>query len=375
MFELKTLRDPATATLHGKHNHQPYQKLKVVITKILAAFVIGFYFIGAQADEDYVSGINTTKNRESLVTKLKNKLYPEDIPLSAQGPAIPAKGYFVEEIKDGVYWITEGGYQMMFLTTGQGVIVVDAPPTIGSNIFAAIAEVTNEPITHLIYSHSHRDHIGSARLFPSTVQIIAHEDTYAQVKRAAIESLPLPTITFSDRYILSVGNKVVELAYYGPHHELGNIYIYVPRQKVLMLVDVIMPGWVPFKNLDWAQEVTGFLQAHDRVLSYDFDTFIGGHVGRLGTRKEIETARDYISDVLANSAKAFKAIGLSVSDLYVVAREVGTKNVWRVFDAYLDVVAQDCTERTLRQWRYRLAGADVFTEDHCWVVGQYLRLD
>ena len=48
----------------------------------------------------------------------------------------------------------------------EGVIVVDAPPSIGENILAAIAEVTDEPITHVIYSHSHADHIGAAGIYP-----------------------------------------------------------------------------------------------------------------------------------------------------------------------------------------------------------------
>ncbi len=53
------------------------------------------------------------------------------IPAAARGPAIPQdKGYLVKEIKDGLYWLTDGTYQVMFLTTGRGVIVVDAPPNL-----------------------------------------------------------------------------------------------------------------------------------------------------------------------------------------------------------------------------------------------------
>jgi len=72
------------------------------------------------------------------------------IPDSAFGPAIPEKGYFVEELGDGLYWVTEGVYHVMFLTTGEGVIVVDAPPSMGDKILQAIAETTDEPITHVI---------------------------------------------------------------------------------------------------------------------------------------------------------------------------------------------------------------------------------
>src|SRR4029078_11672017 len=85
------------------------------------------------------------------------------LPEAAKGvPIPPDKGYSVKEISDGLYWVTEGAYVSMFLTTGKGVIVVDAPPSFGDKMLKAIAEVTKEPITYVIYSHSHADHIGGA---------------------------------------------------------------------------------------------------------------------------------------------------------------------------------------------------------------------
>ena len=51
----------------------------------------------------------------------------------------------------------------MFMTYEEGVVVVDAPPAYASHISTAIAEVTDKPITHLVYSHYHADHIGGGR--------------------------------------------------------------------------------------------------------------------------------------------------------------------------------------------------------------------
>lgn len=64
----------------------------------------------------------------------------------------------------------------MFLVTQVGVVVVDAPPAIGDKIFTAVSNATDRPITHLIYSHAHKDHIGAANLFEN-VTIIAHSET------------------------------------------------------------------------------------------------------------------------------------------------------------------------------------------------------
>lgn len=83
-----------------------------------------------------------------------------DVPEAAKGPAVdPAKGYRIQMLGRDLYMVTENVYQAMFLVHETGVVVVDAPPTIAAAIPKAIAEVTDKPITHLIYSHSqHRPH-------------------------------------------------------------------------------------------------------------------------------------------------------------------------------------------------------------------------
>ena len=307
------------------------------------------------------------------------------VPASAYGPPIdPAKGYYVEEINNGLYWVTEGSYTLMFLVTDEGVVIVDAPPSIGPNILNAVAEVTDKPITHVIYTHSHADHIGAAGLYPADATYIAHADTADQLTQsfsnaehlipygvpAGGSQVPLPTVTFDDKYTLEVGGQVLELEYRGPAHEPGNIYVYAPAQKTLMLVDVIFPGWSPFKNLALAEDIPAYFQAHDEVLSYDFETFIGGHLGRPGTREDVQTQKEYIKDIEANAAQALQTV-----DFMAIAQDVGFANPWLLFDVYLDAVAQECADLTEPNWVDRLGGVDVFTFDHCWIVTESLRID
>src|SRR5262249_23574691 len=88
------------------------------------------------------------------------------IPPGSLGPPLNADGYFAGNISGSLYWVTDSAYQAMFLTTREGVVLVDAPPTIGNNLLRAIGEVTQATgtppaVTHLVYSHSHADHIGA----------------------------------------------------------------------------------------------------------------------------------------------------------------------------------------------------------------------
>lgn len=293
------------------------------------------------------------------------------LPATARGPAIPQdKGYLVREIAGGLYWLTDGLYQVMFLTTGRGVIAVDAPPNLAQKYLKAIADVTSEPVTHVIYSHAHGDHIGAANIFPKTAKVIAHRETAALLARAKDPNRPVPTITFTRTYTLRVGTQTLVLDYKGVNHEPGNIFIYAPRQKVLMLVDVIFPGWIPFMNLALAKDVPGFIAAHSQALAYPFETFIGGHLTRLGTRQDVRTQMEYVNDVRANAKKALQTV-----DFMAVARETGFENSWRLFDRYFAAVSKACADLTIPKWRGRLGGADVWTHTHCQVMVESLRID
>ena len=127
-----------------------------------------------------------------------------------------------------------------------------------------------------------------------------------------------------------------------------------------MLVDVIFPGWVPFKDMALAKSVSGFIKAHDHVLAYDFDTFVGGHLTRLGNRK----------DVMANAQKALQSV-----NFMAIAKKTGFQNRWALFKTYLDAVAEDCAKATLAKWINVLGGADVFTFSHCWLAQEEIRID
>jgi glyoxylase-like metal-dependent hydrolase (beta-lactamase superfamily II) len=322
------------------------------------------------------------------------------IPEAAIGPTIPPeKGYLVEEIGGGLYWVTEGSYNTMFLVTDEGVAAVDAPPSIGANYLKAIAEVTDKPIKYVIYSHSHLDHIGAAAsIFPENATYIAHEKVAEELQRAHQELQapaaignnktqfppmqlpafnvsrlpPIPTETFAQNYTLQAGNQTLELSYHGNNHEEGNIFIYAPAQKTLMLVDIIFPGWVPFPDLALAEDVFGFIKAHDIALNYDFDTFVGGHLTRVGTREDVQVQREFITDLVAASNRANQNVTFGE-----VLQKVGgpTNNLWAIFKTYLDTVAEQCTNEMLPKWQQRLGGAQEFMFSHCWTMAESLRID
>ena len=172
------------------------------------------------------------------------------VPRSSLGPALNDQGYFVGRVERNLYWVTDGTYQSAFLTTPDGVVLFDAPPSIGHNLQRAVNEIAAaegvpSTVTHLVYSHHHADHAGASSLLGSNVVRVGHEDTRRLLLRDNDPARPAPEVTFAHRYTLSVAGERVDLAWHGPNHSPDNIHIHFPDHDTLMLIDIVNSGWVP----------------------------------------------------------------------------------------------------------------------------------
>jgi len=294
-----------------------------------------------------------------------------DVPELAKGPAIdPQKGYRLEKLGRGLFMITDNAYQSMFMVYESGVVVVDAPPSFAAELKQAIAEVTKQPITHIVYSHSHTDHIGGAGLLGSQPIIVAHEETRRLLRRDADPARPLPTVVFSRTYRMQLGSQRLELSYHGDGHEPGNIFIYAPEQKTLMAVDLVFPGWMPFRRFAVAHDLPAWMAQVELIATLPFDKLVAGHVARLGTRVDVLTQIEFDNDVKRAAAAALKGVpfveGINPAD---------AGNPWALTDDYTARVAGHCVSELMPKWSSRLGGFDTFVWDQCYAMEQSLRVD
>ena len=296
------------------------------------------------------------------------------IPGSALGPAVNEQGYYVGRVEANLYWVTDGTYQSAFLTTSDGVVLFDAPPTIGHNIQRAVNEiatahgVSNE-VTHLVYSHHHADHAGASSLFGRNVTRIGHEETRKLLLRDDYPARPPPEETFQDRRTLEIGGERIELAWHGSNHSPDNIFIHLPDHDALMLVDIVNPGWAPVCQSNLTEDLPGYIEAPNTALTYPWKHFIGGHMGRLGTRDDIATHRQYMADIAASSRKALDTVDPAP---YFV--QYGA-NTWAAVRGYLDAITAAAAAPVIEKYTGVLAAADVFTASTIFQVMQSIRLD
>jgi glyoxylase-like metal-dependent hydrolase (beta-lactamase superfamily II) len=297
------------------------------------------------------------------------------IPPSSRGVALNEQGYHVGQVERNLYWVTDGVYQAAFLATRDGVVLFDAPPSIGHNLQRAIDEIAaaegvSNTVTHLVYSHHHADHGAAASIFEGVVRI-GHEETRRLLLRDNDPGRPLPDVTFTDKYTLAVGGERVELAWHGSNHSPDNIYIHFPDHDTLMFIDVVNAGWVPIFNVNLSEDVQGYMQAPEIVLEYPWAHFICGHLGRLATRADVTLHQQYIADIEASAREALATV--NPVPYYVHYAE----NSWAGVKGHLDAVTEAAAAPVIAKYTGVLAAADIeeFTRTTTFQIMQSLRLD
>ena len=258
-----------------------------------------------------------------------------------------AKGYFVTEIAPNVYWLVSSGYQTMFMVTDDGVVVIDAPQPIGDKYIDAINDVTEKPITHMIYSHHHQDHTGAAgQIFPEGITYISHKETADVLTEQNDPNRPIPTQTFEGELeVLHIGNQVIELHHFGNFHSNGDVLILLPEHDVAMIVDLLRPAASPYRAFGVTPNIDLYVEMHDILQDVEFDVLISGHTGILATKDHITTNKEFTLDVMDNAKQA-----LDNGDSSPV---------------------ESCVDATIQQWNATLAGLDTFMADHCQAMIDY----
>jgi len=167
----------------------------------------------------------------------------------------------VEKLKDNLFVLKGGGGNTAVFVMANGVLVVDAKnPGWGQPILDKIKTLTDKPVTTLINTHTHGDHVSGNVEFPATVDIVTHENTKANMERMrAPTGFPpatanifqqnngrgMPKRTFKDRLTVGSGNDRVELYYFGRAHTNGDAFVVFPTLRVMHAGDVFAGKNVP----------------------------------------------------------------------------------------------------------------------------------
>lgn len=216
----------------------------------------------------------------------------------------------VEKLKDNFYLLRGGGGNTGIFVQANGVTVVDTKnPGWGQPLINKIRELTDKPVTTIINTHTHGDHVSGNVDFPATVDIVTHENTAANMKvMRAVTSIPnppvnvfaqsggkgLPKRTFKDRMTLGSGNDRVELHYFGRGHTNGDAWVLFPAVRILQAGDIVSGKNIPLIDLNnggSAIEIPETLAKAHAATAKSADTIITGH----STQMTMNDLQEYIA--------------------------------------------------------------------------------
>jgi len=275
----------------------------------------------------------------------------------------------IKPVADGVYAaIAKPAYKVncnaAIILFDDAVLVVDthSKPSAARALIEQIKKLTDKPVRYVVNTHFHWDHYQGNQAYPSSwpagVEIISSEATRANIEQRGIPrvkheiiTMPqeieklksdldkasdvgqkeqlranllqaeaylaelksvhvtLPSVTFDHSLILHRPSKTVEVLWLGNAHTNGDVFVYLPREKVLVTGDALH-GWTPYMGdsypFDWIQTL-------DAAEKLDFDQVIGGHGDVMRGKERFELWKHYFRDLMDEAAQAY-ARGASLED-------------------------------------------------------------
>src|SRR5215471_3809103 len=212
-----------------------------------------------------------------------------------QRPRIPPTGV-IKKVRDNLYVIPgAGGNTTVFVTQG-GVVLVDTKlPNNGEPILKQVRTVTDKPVSVIVNTHSHPDHIGSNEYFPASVEVIAHENTrkwMAANPRVASIPAAMPDKTFTDRMTLGSGDDRIDLYYFGAGHTDGDAFVVFPARRAMCAGDMFAWKMAPLIDPMAGGSVLALPDSLEKAVKgiQNVDTVIEGH----GDVNTWEGFRDYV---------------------------------------------------------------------------------
>jgi glyoxylase-like metal-dependent hydrolase (beta-lactamase superfamily II) len=267
----------------------------------------------------------------------------------------------IKPVADGVYAaLAKPAYKTncnaAIIMLDDGVLVVDthSKPSAARGLIAQIKQLTDKPVKYVVNTHFHWDHYQGNQAYPSSwpagVEIISSQATRESIEQRGIPrvkhelvtmpqeieklrgqlekasdanqrqelqnnlrqaedylaelksmQVTLPTMTFDHSLILHRNSRTVEILWLGKAHTDGDVFVYLPKEKVLVTGDALH-GWTPYMGDSYPYD---WIQTLDTAEKLDFQHVIGGHGDVIQGKEKFELWKQYFHDLLEDTARAY----------------------------------------------------------------------
>ncbi|MCN7118206.1 MBL fold metallo-hydrolase [Escherichia coli] len=281
----------------------------IKIYTILASSLIS----GSVFAQTEISTSNSSTVNASYVEPSAEKIMSPSDKLNNLFERNMSQPYILQKIGERTYYVQRYFYSTTFYVGDKGVLLFDAPEGRGKYLLQAIRDVTPLPVTALVYSHYHVDHIGDSPFWNDeakkegvNLRIIASKAT-AEKMQFMNSRLPVATQVLSkkdDQFKFE--KQTIELHRFvkAGHTDDHSVWL-LKQEKVAHSPDLLNPDQLPMMGF----AVSDTLVYHDsnlrQVEMLDWKYFIGGH-GNIGSHDDFKFQRQFLNDLRDTTIKVRK---------------------------------------------------------------------
>lgn len=205
----------------------------------------------------------------------------------------------------------------MFVVSQEGVLVADGQGNVEETalLVSTIAEVTDQPIRHVVVSSDHGDHTAGNSAFPEGVEFWAHPTSDENLRQVAANRdpssdtppIPLPTRLVEEREAIELGDRTIELVFLGRAHTGGDLLVHLPDEKILFMSETYLHRVFPAMRTAHPTEWAEMLRAAEAM---DIETYVPGH-GFVDSpevlARELTVYRQAVEQVIAEARRLHEA--------------------------------------------------------------------
>ncbi|HCU3343430.1 TPA: MBL fold metallo-hydrolase [Escherichia coli] len=281
----------------------------IKIYTILASSLIS----GSVFAQTEISTSNSSTVNASYVEPSAEKIISPSDKLNNLFERNMSQPYILQKIGERTYYVQRYFYSTTFYVGDKGVLLFDAPEGRGKYLLQAIRDVTPLPVTALVYSHYHVDHIGDSPFWNDeakkegvNLRIIASKAT-AEKMQFMNSRLPVATQVLSKKVDqFKFEKQTIELHRFvkAGHTDDHSVWL-LKQEKVAHSPDLLNPDQLPMMGF----AVSDTLVYHDsnlrQVEMLDWKYFIGGH-GNIGSHDDFKFQRQFLNDLRDTTIKVRK---------------------------------------------------------------------
>lgn len=257
--------------------------LKIFFSFFLLLITCDFSIVYAQGKQNEID-----QKRKSIV-HIKNTL-------------VKLHDYLYAILSDG-----EAGNMAVYISDIGVIIVDDQWIELTNNIKEMIDSITNKPITHVINTHYHYDHVDGNKVFGKEgCVIISHDNVRSRLSENQIltflnytqEAYPfegLPSITYSENLTIHKKYEIIQISHLKNAHTDGDSFVEFINANVIHTGDVFVRYGFPFIDGNNGGNIYGMIDAINKLIEHSNDStrIIPGH-GPISYRKDLCNYKDML---------------------------------------------------------------------------------